>query len=193
MKYTNNNAQLLKEVLKRYKYQMQKAPKPVAVIAHNFFLKGFAKGGMQINGSVTKWEARKFNTDRATTTRQVLTKTGKLSDSIKQRHSTNNITIYTNSPYAAIHQAGGKINITPKMRKFFWAMYYKELGKISLTKKGKQRNNKANQRTNQIAQIWQSLALAKGPLNIPKRPIFYDSNDLAILIDKYFINRLNKI
>ena len=185
---------VLKSTLARYKAELLKAPSEVAIIAHNFFLKGFAKGGKQINGHFEKWEDRAFEMDRSIGKRQTLTKTGALSDSIKQRHSNGIVTIYTNSPYANIHQTGGEIKITPKMRKFFWAMYYKEMGNVKMTKKGAARKTKSNERITEIAQIWKNLALTqKNSFHIPKREIFYDTTDLAKVIDRYFKQRLKNI
>lgn len=54
-----------------------------------------------------------------------LQQSGKLRKSIRGRVSGYSVIFSSSEPYAAIHNQGGKIQVTAKMRKFFWAMYYK--------------------------------------------------------------------
>lgn len=79
------------------------------------------------------------------------------------------VIITSNSPYAAIHQFGGNIKqdfeITPKMRKFFWAKHYE-------TKD----------------EMWKALALKKGRIkrefDMPARPyITLTEEDLKEIIE----------
>ncbi|QFG53651.1 phage virion morphogenesis protein [Chryseobacterium sp.] len=38
---------------------------------------------------------------------------------------------FTNSmPYASIHNEGGEITVTAKMKRYFWAMYYQSIGSV---------------------------------------------------------------
>lgn len=65
------------------------------------------------------------------------------------------VTVKFGTNYAQIHNAGGRIPVTPKMRKFFWAKYYE-------TKK----------------EVWRNMALnKKGYVEIPKR-------EFALLTDE---------
>lgn len=67
------------------------------------------------------------------------------------------VTIKNTQPYANIHNEGGniKIPVTDKMRKFAWAMYFKEGG-------GKIKGKSARARLrNQNADNWKGLALTK--------------------------------
>ncbi len=66
---------------------------------------------------------------------------------------------FTNSqPYAAIHNEGGELTVTQKMKKYFWAMYFKAGGKTSPTKE---------------TEYWKSLALMKtgSKIKIPQRQV----------------------
>jgi phage gpG-like protein len=74
-----------------------------------------------------------------------------------QRSTMNSSGIrYTNSmPYASIHNEGGEITVTPQMKKFFWAMYYKSSGAIS------GRGTERDQAMNAESQKWKNLALMK--------------------------------
>ena len=52
--------------------------------------------------------------------RAILTDTGQLRSSIKSRTTDNSIIFYTDLPYAEIHNDGGEIVVTTKMKKYFW-------------------------------------------------------------------------
>ena len=68
-----------------------------------------------------KWEARKTKTSLD---RKILTGQGSgdhLGDSIDYKVEGNTIIIYSDKVYAEIHNEGGEIIVTDKMKKFFWA------------------------------------------------------------------------
>lgn len=52
-----------------------------------------------------------------------LNNTGKLRRSITARISGHCVVFTSSEPYAAIHNYGGTITVTEKMKKFFWAKY----------------------------------------------------------------------
>lgn len=52
-----------------------------------------------------------------------LNNTGKLRRSITARISRHCVIFTSSEPYAAIHNYGGTITVTEKMKKFFWAKY----------------------------------------------------------------------
>lgn len=56
-----------------------------------------------------------------------LTKTGKLRRSVSARISGNSVIFTSSEAYAAIHNDGGTVTVTAKMRKYFWAKF-KETG-----------------------------------------------------------------
>lgn len=60
--------------------------------------------------------------------RAILTDTGQLRRSIHSKITDNAITFYTDLPYAAIHNDGGEIIVTAKMKKFFRAKAYEAAG-----------------------------------------------------------------
>ena len=111
----------------------------IGVEAQNHFQQSFQDEGFT-DTSLKKWDTRKVKRDGAAGSRPVLSgDTGDLADSIK--YSVSGMTVYIESdkPYAQIHNEGGKITITDKMRRFFWAMF-KETGDkswkwLALTKK----------------------------------------------------------
>ena len=58
----------------------------------------------------------------------ILVDTGNLRRSIQSRTTDNSITFFTTEPYAEIHNDGGEIVVTAKMKKYFWHKYYEATG-----------------------------------------------------------------
>jgi len=58
-----------------------------------------------INTGYSKWQARK-KTDKKGQSRAILTKTGRLRRSIRDRVAGQKVTIYTDVPYAQVHNEG---------------------------------------------------------------------------------------
>ena len=61
---------------------------------------------------------------------------GRLRRSIRSKTTGESITFYTDSPYAEIHNEGGEITVTDKMKRFFWAKYYSPVGSFGRKKNG---------------------------------------------------------
>lgn len=82
----------------------------------------------------------------------------------------------TDTPYMGLHNRGGKIKITLRMRKFFWAMYYKNAGSITYSVKKRQANDtKRNRTLSGKAQFWRNMALTKKTaFTIPQRQVIGD-------------------
>jgi phage gpG-like protein len=86
----------------------------------------------------------------------LLMRTGKLRRSIRSRQDKNSLSWSSSLPYASLQNEGGEIIVTEKMKRFFWAMFYKANGGV--TKSGKGERNK---RLSAEATMWKSLALQK--------------------------------
>jgi len=100
------------------------------------------------------------------------------------------VTIRNDVEYAAIHNEGGTIDVTPKMKKFGWWQYYIALG----LKKGE----KAPKSIPEDAERWRRLALTKkSRLNIkidmPKRQFIGESKELNDKITGRLDRELEKI
>ena len=78
----------------------------------------------------------------------LLIDTGNLRRSVRSRTTENSITFFTDLPYAAIHNDGGEIVVTAKMKRFFWYKYYEATGSFGRKKNGERRNDK---RTRQLS------------------------------------------
>lgn len=69
-----------------------------------------------------KWQRRKSpirNNGRA-----ILTDTGQLRSSIKSRVTEKSVIFYSELPYAEIHNDGGEIVVTQKMKRYFRHKFY---------------------------------------------------------------------
>ena len=129
------------------------------------------------------WMRRKHNDDES---RGLLTQSGKLRHSIMLFvNYTENSVIFTSSvPYAAIHNEGGTITVTRRMKKYFWYRYLLIMGskrnrpdkdplspKLQRKKNGELRNNKKNLELTEEAKFYKYMALKRvgSKIVIPKR------------------------
>ena len=101
----------------------------------------------------------------------ILVDTGNLRRSIQSRTTENSITFYTTLPYAAIHNDGGEIVVTEKMKRYFWYRYYSATGSFGRKKNGSRRNDKRTIQLSDEAEFWKFMALKKNgtKIVIPRR------------------------
>lgn len=101
----------------------------------------------------------------------ILVNTGALRRSISAKVDDDSITFQTSLPYAAIHNEGGEIKVTARMKRYFWAMYYKANGGLGRRKDGALRQDRRNTRLSTEAEFWKHLALMKvgATIKIPRR------------------------
>lgn len=105
-----------------------------------------------------KWEDTKHSYSRGS----LLNRSGKLRRSINKSNDGASIRWRSSLPYASIHNEGGEIEVTPQMKKYFWAMYYKAAGAITYSIKKKAANNtKRNRKLSDEAAKWKAMALMK--------------------------------
>ncbi len=119
------------------------------------------------------WQRRKSPTRPGG---HILVDTGQLRRSIHSRTTDNAITFYSDLPYAAIHNEGGEIIVTPKMKKFFWHKYYEATGSFTRKKSGHTRKKNSSptgggREGAPEAEFWKFLALKKAgsTIRIPRR------------------------
>lgn len=112
------------------------------------------------------WQRRKSPTRPGG---HILVDTGQLRRSIKSRTTENSVIFYTDLPYAEIHNDGGDIIVTTKMKRFFWHKYYEATGTFTRKKTGK--SGKSGTSVNTEAEFWKFLALKKAgtTIRIPRR------------------------
>ena len=158
---TNNNAELMTELERKYEKFRSEIPAKLAVTLVNFFKRNFDRGGF-VDKPFKRWPDLQNPRDKG---RSKLVKSGRLRRAIKKMQvSRNRVVVGVGSEikYARIQNNGGNIPITPKMRRYFWAMY-KQTGQ----------------------EYYKSLALTKkSHLTIPGRKFIGDSEALMITADR---------
>lgn len=132
----------------------------VGVEAVNHFKANFQKEGFD-DKNVEKWKPRRTKRMGGTNSQKVMTKTGDTAESIDWRKDGNIVIVYSDKAWAQIHNEGGQIAVTAKMRKYFWAMHYQ----------AKNGNNP------EVADQFKAMALAKVVV-MPQRKFMGNSENL---------------
>ncbi|NIJ45045.1 hypothetical protein FHR24_001484 [Wenyingzhuangia heitensis] len=103
------------------------------------------------------WKSDKYPNSKGST----LVRSGKGRRSIQNPTTTDtDITWSSNLPYMKIQNEGGEIEVTKKMKSFFWAMYYKVYGGIQFNvRKKAMANTQRNKRLSAEAQKWKAMAM----------------------------------
>lgn len=105
-----------------------------------------------------KWPATKHQYSRGS----LMMRSGKLRRSIKATVRTGSIQFTSSMPYAAIHNEGGEITVTAKMKRYFWAMHYKAGGAVTYSVRSrKAANTQRNRRLTDEAARYKAMALLK--------------------------------
>lgn len=155
--------EMIRQLQQAQQYIKESVPVVIGVEAVRFFKNAFRKGGLN-----KKWEARKIPRPGSTNNQNVLIKDEHLMDSIDYKVEGDSVVIFSDLPYAEIHNEGGTISVTAQMKKYFWAKHYeaKEAGLVD------------------VADLWKACALAK-KITIPQRQFIGDSPELnQTIIDK---------
>lgn len=96
---------------------------------------------------------------------------GALRRSVRGTVRRNTVQFSSSLPYASIHNEGGTLTVTTRMKKYFWAKYRQATGSLSTTKTGKVSRSKRNLRLSDLAQFYKAMALKKAgsKIEIPRR------------------------
>ena len=114
------------------------------------------------------WQRRKSPTRPGG---HLLVDSGVLRQSIRSEIRESSIVFLADHPAAAIHNEGGEIKVTAKMKGFFWRKYYTATGSFDRKKDGSLRQNKKNKQLSSEADFWKAMALMKvgATIKIPQR------------------------
>ena len=170
-------------------YRRNKWPRVAGEIAQAHFQDNFRRGGHLTGGKVHKWPKTKRQASVSKKAENnygpLLSERKALMKSIRYVPQDARVRVFTDLPYAAIHNFGGTINIhptvTPKMRRFAWAMYHKT--------KGEDKND---------FNVWKALALTKKKklditVKIPQRLFLNDAPEVREAIEKATIEQIAKL
>lgn len=101
----------------------------------------------------------------------VLVASGDLRRSVRSEIRESSIVFFSNLPYAAIHNEGGEIRVTARMKRYFWYKHYSATGSFGRRKDGSLRQDKKNSQLTSEADFWKAMALMKvgATIKIPRR------------------------
>ena len=130
------------------------------------------------------WSPTKLTNNKGS----LMMRTGALRRSLKGTISGESIVFNSSLPYASIHNEGGEIVVTQKMKKFFWAMYYKASGAV----KGKSQRDVL---LTQEAAQWKALALQKvgARMKIEQRQFIGDHPQVKGIIEQAIDSNLKEL
>ncbi len=153
----------------------RKWPRKAGAIAVRFFKERFRTKDW-VDQRTEPWPKRSFK--GAGGSLMVGKQSGALRRSIRVvRSSQTEVVIGTDMKYAQIHNEGGKVPITAKSRKFFWAKHLE----------AKEQNNV------RMARYWLGLATTKKQFfKIPKRQFLGPSQVLANRIERHALAEVSR-
>ena len=114
----------------------------------------------------------------------ILVDTGDLRRSIRSEIRDSSIVFLTDHPAAAIHNEGGEIVVTEKMKRFFWYKYYSATGSFGRKKDGSRRNDKRTLQLSDEADFWKAMALMRvgSKIRIPQRKFLGTSPEVETAV-----------
>ena len=121
----------------------------------------------------------------------LLLQTGKLRRSIRAQVTNNSVSWSSSEP--AIHNEGGTITVTAKMKRYFWAKFYELAGKVRHKKDGS--TSRSSMRLSKQAEFYRNLALMKvgSKIRIPQRQVLGDAPEVHACIERVCQNRCKDI
>lgn len=177
-------------------YRRNKWPRVAGEIAQAHFQDNFRRGGHLTGGKVHKWPKTKRQASESKKAENnygpLLSERKALMKSIRYVPQDARVRVFTDLPYAAIHNFGGTIDIhptvTPQMRKFAWKMYYN-------TKENKPEGTNDNEGE---LNFWKALALTKKEklditVKIPQRMFLNDAPEVREAIERATIEQIAKL
>lgn len=104
-----------------------------------------------------KWPERGYDDGKGS----LMVRSGGLRRSINSKRTGAELRYGSSKPYARIHNEGGKIQVTKKMKGYFWAKHKETAGKVTRRKDGTKRGTKRNVQLSDDALFYRSMALKK--------------------------------
>lgn len=129
-----------------------------------------------------RWKRRRWNDDE---TRGLLVRTGALRQSIRaETVGREKVVFSSESPYAKIHNEGGTITVTRRMKGWFWVKYREAMGQRTFKRDDARRNDRKNRGINSAAGFYKAMALKKvgSKIVIPRRRFIGRHPDMEKLL-----------
>lgn len=129
----------------------------------------------------------------------LMMRTGKLRRSIRSKQGSNDISWSSSLPYASLHNEGGEIIVTERMKRFFWAMFFKSDGAITMKRDKDQqvvnRDTARNKRLTGEAAMWRALALQKvgAKMKVKQRQFIGDHPQLRQSVERVIDRNMREL
>lgn len=140
------------------------------------------------------FERKRFFDQKWKKSKNGLVASGKLRRSIQAKVVGNSVVFTSSMPYAKIHNEGGTITVTAKMKRYFWAQYIQTSGNVKTLKSGKQSTSKKNIAIGQEAEMWRRMALMKvgSKITMPKRQFIGNHPRIREAVNKIAYEQIHK-
>lgn len=170
----------------------RKLPVKIGRMAKDHYQENFRQGGFVDNG-LHRWPdtRRQLSGSRSASANYtpLLSRRNHLFSSVKYIASDYRVQVSNEVPYASIHNFGGETHptVTPKMRRFAWAMFYKETGIRKAAEGQKRVKKRTKKEIPPQAEMWKRMALTKKTklnVRIPQRQFIGESAELNERISK---------
>lgn len=141
------------------------------------------------------WENTKFPNHKGS----LMMRSGKTRRSIKSQQNQNNIAWSSSLPHANMLNQGGEIIVTERMKRFFWAMFFKSDGAITLKRDKDEkvviRDTIRNKRLTSEAEMWKALALQKvgAKMKIKQRQFIGDHPQLRQSVERVIDRNMREL
>lgn len=182
--------------------ELQKRRLPVMVgrMAKDHFQDNFRRGGF-VNRGLHPWQkSRRLlagGIGAASNYSTLLSGHNHLFDSIKYVPSDYRVKVSNDLVYAPVHNWGGTIPVTDRMRGHAWKMFYLASGKEKKAAQGQKKRSERTKTANPInpeADFWKRFALTKkSKIRMPQRQFLGESEELSENIRSRIENELNNI
>jgi phage gpG-like protein len=162
-------------------------PRIVAIEAAKFSKNCFVKGGFT-NEAFQQWPEGKSPL-RGKKTLIGYRNTMNLMQSIRTlEENENRVRTGTDLEYSEIHNNGGTVTVTKKMKAYWWAKYYEFAG-------ANRKTASAQARVNAKAEFCRNMALMKvgAKIRIPQRKYIGESRTLFKTLDDWFESVVNEL
>lgn len=118
--------------------------------------------------------------------KNILVDSGALRRSFRGKVGANTITWESTLPYASLHNDGGEIIVTARMKKFFWYKHCSTKEKFDRKKDGSLSKNKRTTALTAEAEFWKRLALMKvgSRIKLPKRQFLGASPEVERIVEE---------
>lgn len=179
----------------------RKLPVKVGRMAKDHYQENFRKGGF-MNGGLKRWPQTKRQqsggSSAAANYGPLLSRRNHLFSSVKYTPADYRVKVANDVEYAPLHNWGGETHptVTPRMRKFAWAMYYKAAGIRKKAAKGKRKGKARAKELPPEASVWKGLALTRKSrlkIKIPKRQFLGKSRELDKRINETIENEIRNV